>query len=156
MIRDEFNKTENSNGKNSIRSEYAKQNKGKISLREAEGVKTLGARAYYSSRVPKLREGIKVYNFSAWFVLIMGVLTGAMTALAYFFPKMTTLDAEFWIYSSLTLVMIIYSVLCWVVFIPVAKRNIERYTEKIKEINEETSAKQKAVYDFMLKNNKGE
>ena len=156
MIRDEFNKTENSNGKNSIRSEYAKQNKGKISLREAEGVKTLGARAYYSSRVPKLREGIKVYNFSAWFVLIMGVLTGVMPALAYFFTKMPTLDAEFWIYSSLTLVMIIYSVLCWVVFIPVAKRNIERYTEKIKEINEETSAKQKAVYDFMLKNNKGE
>lgn len=156
MIRDEFNKTENSNGKKSIRSEYAKQNKEKISLREAEGVKTLGARAYYSSRVPKLRDGIKVYNFSAWFVLIMGVLTGVMTALGYFFPKTENIDVEFWVYSALTLVMIIYSVLCWTVFIPVAKRNIERYTEKIKEINEETSAKQKAVYDFMLKNNKGE
>lgn len=156
MIRDEFNKTENSNGKKSIRSEYAKQNKEKISLREAEGVKTLGARAYYSSRVPKLRDGIKVYNFSAWFVLIMGVLTGVMTALGYFFPKTENIDVEFWVYSALTLVMIIYSVLCWTVFIPVAKRNIERYTEKIKEINEETSAKQKAVYDFMLKTNKGE
>jgi hypothetical protein len=156
MIRDEFNKTENSNGKKSIRSEYAKQNKEKISLREAEGIKTLGARAYYSSRVPKLRDGIKVYIFSAWFVLIMGVLTGVMTALGYFFPKTENIDAEFWVYSALTLVMIIYSVLCWTVFIPVAKRNIERYTEKIKEINEETSAKQKAVYDFMLKNNKGE
>lgn len=156
MIRDEFNKTENSNGKKSIRSEYAKQNKEKISLREAEGIKTLGARAYYSSRVPKLRDGIKVYNFSAWFVLIMGVLTGVMTALGYFFPKTENIDVEFWVYSALTLVMIIYSVLCWTVFIPVAKRNIERYTEKIKEINEETSAKQKAVYDFMLKNNKGE
>ena len=156
MIRDEFNKTENSNGKKSIRSEYAKQNKEKISLREAEGIKTLGARAYYSSRVPKLRDGIKVYNFSAWFVLIMGVLTGFMTALGYFFPKTENIDAEFWVYSALTLVMIIYSVLCWTVFIPVAKRNIERYTEKIKEINEETAAKQKAVYDFMLKNNKGE
>ena len=151
MIRDEYNNQVSAvNG--SIRDEYVNQTKTKkISLKEAEGVRKEGARVYYSSRIPKLRDGIRVYKFSAWFVLIMGIILTAFVVASYLVREQVPLDAWFYVYASLAVVFIIYSLLCFAVFIPVTKKKIERFTKTLQEVNEADTAKRNAAYEYLLK-----
>ena len=152
MIRDDYEKK-------SIRDEYTKQSKkNKISVREAEAVRKMGARTYYSSRIPKLRDGLKVYVFSGVFVLIASLLLVFMVVSTALFNE-TELDVGFYIYAVLTGILLIYSLMCFFVFLPLTKKKIARYTKIIKEINEADAVKHNAVYDYILKNqnkNQGE
>lgn len=154
MIRDEYNNQVNAanTANGSIRDEYVSQTKTKkISLKEAEGVRKEGARVYYSSRIPKLRDGIRVYKFSAWFVLIMGVILTALVVASYLVREQVPLDAWFYVYASCAAVFIIYSLLCFLVFIPVTKKKIERFTNTLTEVNEVDSVKRNAAYEYLLR-----
>ena len=145
MIRDDYEKK-------SIRDEYTSQSKKKkLSVREAEAVRKMGARTYYSSRIPKLRDGLKVFIFSGVFVLIASLLLILMVVFTVLY-KEAELDAGFYIYAVITAILFIYSILCFAVFYPSTKHKIKRYTEIIKELNEADAVKQNAIYDYMLKN----
>ncbi|MBO5713177.1 MAG: hypothetical protein J6R88_03155 [Clostridia bacterium] len=143
---------ENESKKRSIRADYNEQVKTrKLSLREEEKIKQLGARSYYSSRIMKLRDGIKVFNFSGIIMMLTSILMIGLVLLTYLFSD-GALDVEFYIYVAFAVIMVAYSLACYVVFIPLSKKNINKYTELIAKLREEQSAKQNAIYDYLLKN----
>ena len=159
MIRDEYKEIEEKKvaKKSSIRDEYTTKSKTeKVSFKEAEAIRKVGARSYYSSRIPKLRDGIKVYKFSAWFVLIIGIVMSIMTLLTFLTslvsPTEVVLDVEFYVYFAFSVAMLVYSILCFAVFVPATKKKIERYTLALKEVNETDAVKRNAAYEYFLKN----
>ena len=138
--------------KSSIRDDYKKQIKeSKISVREAEAIQKVGARSYYSSKIPKLRDGIKVYKFSAVLVSITTALLVLMSVLTFIFHE-NTLDVTFYVLFGITIALVLYVISCFAILIPITKKKIQKYTQKIKEINEQDKIKQNALYDYLLKN----
>ena len=57
-----------------IRDEYKKsQEKRKQSVKEIEGVKKFGARAYYTNCIKKLTANLRTLNFNTWFTFIFSL-----------------------------------------------------------------------------------
>ena len=144
MIRDDYKKQ-------SIRDEYkSKVKESKLSLRELEEIQKVGERTYYSSKLPKLRQGLKVYAASGVFVLLTSITLVALVVLTLIFHE-NELDAFFWVCFGLMIALVLYGILCFVLFIPITKHKIKIYTQKIQEINEKTAQKQNVLYDYILK-----
>lgn len=136
-----------------IRDEFNKQSTKKISVKESEGIRKLGERGYYSSKIPKLRDRIKIMNFSSWFVFVIGVLMTIMLVIT-FIVKKDDLDVSFYVYSLLTALMLLFWFLWMFVFKFSVKRKIEKYQQALKEVTEKDASKQQLAYNFLLKNQK--
>lgn len=133
-----------------IRDEYKKQEeKQKLTLKEAEGIRKLGARGYYSSRIPKMKDQIKVLNFSSWFVLIVGVLTSLMVILTYAFGDDSAIDTMFYVYATLSALMILAPLTWFLIFKRKVNKKIARYQKNVKTLSEEDLNKQMRAYNFL-------
>lgn len=137
-----------------IRDEFNKQSVKKVSNKEMEGIRKLGERSYYSSRIPKLRDRVKVMNFSAWFVLIVALLMAIMIVITYLVGD-GNYDTAFYVYIAFTVAMFIFALLWFFVFKFTVKKTIARYQQALKEVTEKDADKQQLAYNFILKNQNG-
>ncbi len=117
MIRDEFNKKKEEN----------------LSSKEVKKIRQLGERAYYVSSVNKIKQSIKLINFSA----ILGVVCCMypliqLLDIVIFVPQENAKALISFIVVSLVYVM----ALVWFIFInPYLKRKLKNYQDKLKELS---------------------
>ena len=140
-----------------IRDEYKKsQQKRKKSVKEIEGVKKLGARAYYTTSIKKLMTNLRTLNFNTWFILIisLGLITFITFSLILDFSKITEI---YMIIGIVFIIVIVGWALAWFLFVKKAYfKKIELYKSLVEEIKTNEMEKQKRIYEMYKKENDNE
>lgn len=138
MIRDEFQNS---------------QKKRKQSLKEIEGIKKMGERAYYTNAIRKLTANQKTLNFNTWFTFLLSV------GLIIFASILLILDFKYikepYMIGSLVVIFLFGGwAFAWFVFVKKTfTKKIELYKTLVEEIKKKEMEKQKSIYDMY---NKGE
>ncbi|MBO5926228.1 MAG: hypothetical protein J6Q38_01540 [Clostridia bacterium] len=133
-----------------IRDEYNKQlaENNKKSIKEMEGIKKLGERAYYASTIKKSDNFIKAMDFNCAFALFACVaMVGFLIFLAISGMSIFTNG------YSLTAVILVVAIITWAIMwflffrIRLKKRNA-LYRNYITKMNNATARKQKGTREF--------
>ncbi len=137
-----------------IRDEYKKsQEKRKQSVKEIEGIKKMGERAYYTAGIRKLMANRKTINFNTWFTFIFS--WGLLIFITILLIKdFTYIKESYMIISIIVVIIILVWSLVW--FLAVKKlytKKIETYKSLVEEIKVKEMEKQKNIYKMY---NKGE
>jgi ABC-type uncharacterized transport system permease subunit len=137
-----------------IRDEYKKsQEKRKQSVKEIEGVKKFGARAYYTNSIKKLTANLKTLNFNTWFTFIfsIGLVVFITILLILDFSK---IKENYMIIGIILTVILDGWAIAWFLFVKKAYiKKIELYKSLVEEMKVKEMNKQKSIYEMY---NKGE
>ncbi len=130
-----------------IRDEFKKQQKSNVSSKEMEKIRKMGERQFYSSSLVKLKDLVKAFNFTNTLTLILCSLP-LILLVACIIIDASSLGALEWVCFGLLTAIMLW-VLIWFLFIKGSVlKKIERYQQKLKEINEKEMLKQKAIREF--------
>ncbi len=126
-----------------IRDEFNKKKQEKLSSREIKKIRKLGERAYYVSSVNKLKDNIRLLNFSAIIGIIFCALPILYLADAAFFVKQETINALVG-FIAVSLVYV-WALVWFLIMKPLMKKKLKKYQNKLQEIS------QKEVGKFKIK-----
>lgn len=130
-----------------IRDEFKKQQGNKVTSKEMDKIRKMGERQYYSSSLVKLKDMVKAFNFTNTLTLIICLLPLAMLVVSIIVDA-STLGVLEWVCFGLLSLIMIWVLLWFLVIKGSTLKKIERYQEKLKEINEKEMQKQKAIKEF--------
>ena len=139
MIRDEFKKI---------------QKEEKLSSKEIAGIRELGERAFYTSKLPKIISTIKGLNAFAITCLILSAFMIFMFILYYISLKKIGGSVGAWISFISPIIMLSYSFLWFLVFKKILIKKRERYRKRIAELTRREIQKQQAIYNKLHKADK--
>ncbi|MBQ9782660.1 MAG: hypothetical protein IJW26_05745 [Clostridia bacterium] len=118
MIRDEFNKKKQEN----------------LSSKEIKQIRKLGERAYYVSSVNKLKDNIRLFNFSTLLGIIFCAVPLVYLIDATFFIKQDTVKA---LIGFIAVCLVYLWALVWFVIVkPIMKNKLKKYQNKLQEITQ--------------------
>ncbi|MBR2376357.1 MAG: hypothetical protein IKA85_01090 [Clostridia bacterium] len=137
-----------------IRDEYKKsQEKRKQSLKEIEGIKKMGERAYYTNTIKKVTANQKTLNFNTWFTFLFSL------GLVVFTVVLLIFDLKYLKEPYMIIALVVIGVfggwaLAWFTFVKkLMTKKIETYKALVEEIKTKEMEKQKSIYKMY---NKGE
>ena len=130
-----------------IRDDFKKQQGNKVTSKEMDKIRKMGERQYYSSSLVKLKDMVKAFNFTNTLTLIICFLPLAMLVVSII-ADASTLGVLEWVCFGLLSLIMIWVILWFLVIKGSTLKKIERYQEKLKEINEKEMQKQKAIKEF--------
>lgn len=138
-----------------IRDEYKKsQEKRKQSVKEIEGVKKMGARAYYTTSIKKLSANLKTLNFNTWFTFIfsLGLVAFIIILLILDFSK---IKETYMIIAIVVAVILDGWALAWFLFVKKSYiKKIDLYKSLVEEMKTKEMNKQKSIYEMYQKGEK--
>ena len=135
-----------------IREEYERlKNNDKKSLKEIEGIKLMGERAYYSTTVKKLSALIKGIGFNTIFTFFIGI--GLFLLLVFGVIANPNYLTNLYVILGLVLTSAVNVwTIVWFLFVKRnMKKKVEKYKAIIKKMNEDELEKKKAIYNVYKK-----
>ena len=127
-----------------IRDEFLKNEKG-LTPKEIKGVKEMGERAYYSSRIMNLTGILKTFNFSLLVILMFALV--ATGILIYVLAAEVVEFSGNMILAVVADGIITLLLLSWFIIIkPQIKKKIKRYRAFMQEYNENEMLKNKKKF----------
>ena len=127
-----------------IRDEFIKNDKG-LSPKEVQGVKEMGERAYFSSRIMNLSNLNKTFNFSLLVILMLSVVATAILVYVLV-AKLVEIDGTILAVIIADGVMLLFT-LCWfLIGKPIVNKKIKRYKGFMDEYNQNSMRKNIQIY----------
>ncbi len=116
-----------------IRDEFKQKKKEDLSSREIKQIRRLGERVFYSTSVNKIKDNIKLFDFSAIGGLITCIIPYIYIVDAVFFVEQqsSTAYVAFAILTAVLLFVLVWFTVCR----PILKKNLKKYQSKLQEMS---------------------
>ncbi len=128
-----------------IRDEFKQKKKQDFSSREIKKIRKLGERAFYISSINKLKQNIKLFNFSTILGIVVCIFPFLILLDSILFSKQERING----YVSFAVISLIYVwAIIWYAFIlPSLRRKTKKYQNKLKELSEKEVNKYKSYHN---------
>ncbi len=125
-----------------IRDEFKQKQKQDFSSREIKKIRKLGERAFYVSSINKIKQSIKIVNFSTVLIAISCILPFVLLLDAILFSVQ-----EIGVYVTFFIICLVYilSILWFIVTLPSLKKKANKYQEKLKKLSFKEVNKYKSI-----------
>lgn len=130
-----------------IRDEFLKQQKEKkYSSKDMQALRSMGERAFFTTKLNKCEKLIKTLKTSAIFVLFILVVATVPIILAI---ATNTFSTSMIFPTVLAGLLYVFIAICFAVMIPNLKKKVKRFNQELQDLREKELQRQKTIYNKM-------